>query len=146
MKRILVLACIFAASPFALAQLYKWVDKDGRVSYSDQPPSAQESKQMNLSTGQPVAPQRSAVEAEKELSARRGEAQEKAKVAENIEQKAKVDAENCLRAKTYLRTVTDGGRISSTDATGERIILDDKQIADERVKAQRAVDENCKAS
>jgi hypothetical protein len=146
MKRILFLACVLAASPAALAQLYKWVDKDGRVSYSDQPPPAQQSKQLNLSTGQPAAPQRSAVEVEKDLAAKRGEAQEKAKVAENLEQKARIDAENCTRAKTYLRTVTDGGRISSTDAKGERIILDDKQIEEERVKAQKTVDEACKAS
>jgi hypothetical protein len=145
MKRILVVACILAASPGAFAQLYKWVDKDGRVSYSDQPPPAQQSKQLNLGTGQPAPPQRSALEVEKDGAAKRSEAQEKAKVAENLELKKKVDEENCNRARIYLRTVTDGGRISSTDANGERIILDDKQIEEERVKAQKAVDDACKA-
>ena len=40
MKRILVLACALAASTAAFGQLYKWVDKDGKVTYSDQPPPA----------------------------------------------------------------------------------------------------------
>lgn len=146
MKRIVVLACVLAASPVAFAQLYKWVDKDGRVSYSDQPPLAQPSKQLNLSTGQPAPPQRSALESDKELALDRNAANQKAKAADETERKKKIDEENCLRAKAYLRTVTDGGRISSTDAKGERIILDDNQIEEERVKAQKTVDETCKAS
>lgn len=146
MKRILVIACALVVSPGVLAQLYKWVDKDGHVSYSDQPPPAQQSKQLNLGTGQPAPPQRSALEIDKERAKGRSDAQEKIKVAEDVERKAKVDQENCTRAKAYLRTVTDGGPISSTDAKGERIILDDKQIEEERVKAQKTVDESCKAS
>ena len=40
MNRILLLACTLAFSSAALAQLYKSIDKDGRVIYSDQPPAA----------------------------------------------------------------------------------------------------------
>ena len=62
MKRTLVLACALAVSTAAFGQLYKWVDKDGKVTYSDQPPAAQQSKQLNLSTGQPASAPRSAIE------------------------------------------------------------------------------------
>lgn len=146
MKRILVLACVLAASTAAFAQLYKWVDKDGRTTYSDQPPPAEQSKQLNLFTGQPSAPQRSAIERDKELEKGRVDAKEKAKVADEAGKKAQVEQENCNRAKAYLRTVSDGGRIATYDANGERTLLDDQQIEAERVKAQMAVDEACKAS
>ena len=145
MNRILVLACALAVSTGAFAQLYKWVDKDGRVTYSDQPPPAQESKQLNVGGGTSTPARRSAIERDKELDKSRLDAKEKAKLAENLEKKAQVDEENCNRAKAYLRTVTDGGRIATYDAKGERVLLDDKQIEEERVKAQKAVDESCKS-
>jgi hypothetical protein len=148
MKRLLLLAGALAVSAAADAQLYKWVDKDGKVTYSDQPPPAGPSKQLGPVPAAPTgsAPIRSAVDRDKELEAGRKAAEEKAKVAAELERKAKFDEENCQKARNYLRTVTDGGRISTVDAKGERYLLDDAQIAAERVKAQKAVEESCKAS
>ena len=146
MKRILVLACALAASTAAFGQLYKWVDKDGKVTYSDQPPPAQQSKQLNLSTGQPSAPVRSAVEMDKEIEKGRAEAREKAKVAAEKERKAEVDEQNCKAARAYLKTVESGVRVSTVDDKGDQVILDDEQIAAERAKAQKAVAEACKSS
>lgn len=145
MKRILVFAFALAVCTGAFAQLYKWVDKDGRVTYSDQPPPAQESKQLNIQTA-PGAPQRSAVERSKELEKNRADEKEKAKGGEEAAKRAELEKENCERAKAYLRTVTSGGRIVTYDAKGERILLDDDRIEEERGKAQKLVDEFCKSS
>lgn len=146
MKRILVLACALAASTAALGQLYKWVDKDGKVTYSDQPPPAQQSKQLNLNTGVASPPTRSAIERDKEIEKGRVEAREKAKVASEKERKSEIDQQNCKAARAYLKTVESGVRVSTMDDKGEQVILDDEQIAAERVKAQKAVDEACKTS
>ncbi len=146
MKRILVLACALAASTAALGQLYKWVDKDGKVTYSDQPPPAQQSKQLNLNTGVASPPTRSAIERDKEIEKGRVEAREKAKVASEKERKSEIDQQNCRAARAYLKTVESGVRVSTMDDKGEQVILDDEQIAAERVKAQKAVDEACKTS
>jgi hypothetical protein len=146
MKRILYFACAVAVSTGAFAQLYKWVDKDGRVTYSDQPPPAQESKQINVHVGAPSAPRVSAVEKNKELDAKRLEAKEQEKASEQAEKKKEIDAENCNRAKAYLRTVEAGGRIATVNAQGEQMLLDDQQIEAERAKAQKLVQESCKSS
>jgi Domain of unknown function (DUF4124) len=146
MKRILVLACALAASTAAFGQLYKWVDKDGKVTYSDQPPPAQQSKQLNLNTGVASPPTRSAIERDKEIEKGRVEAREKAKVAGEKERKSEIDQQNCKAARAYLKTVESGVRVSTMDDKGEQVILDDEQIAAERVKAQKAVDEACKTS
>lgn len=146
MKRILVLACALAASTAAFGQLYKWVDKDGKVTYSDQPPPAQQSKQLNLNTGVASPPARSAIERDKEIEKGRAEAREKSKVASEKERKSEVDQENCKAARAYLKTVESGVRVSTVDDKGEQVILDDEQIAAERVKAQKAVAEACKTS
>jgi hypothetical protein len=146
MKRILLLALFVAASPAALAQLYKWVDKDGKVTYSDQPAPTQASKQISVSTGQPVGASKSAIERDKELEKGRAETREKAKVDENKAKKAEIDQENCRNARNHLRTVTDGGRIATYNDKGEPVLLDDAQIEIERAKAQKLVDEACKPS
>jgi hypothetical protein len=146
MKRILVLACALAASTAAFGQLYKWVDKDGKVTYSDQPPPAQQSKQLNLNTGVASPPARSAIERDKEIEKGRVEAREKSKVASEKERKSEIDQENCKSARAYLKTVESGVRVSTVDDKGEQVILDDEQIAAERAKAQKAVDEACKTS
>lgn len=146
MKRILVLACALAASTAAFGQLYKWVDKDGKVTYSDQPPPAQQSKQLNLNMGVASPPTRSAIERDKEIEKGRVEAREKAKVASEKERKSEIDQQNCKAARAYLKTVESGVRVSTMDDKGEQVILDDEQIAAERVKAQKAVDEACKTS
>lgn len=150
MKRLAVLAIALALAPAALAQLYKWVDKDGRVTYSDQPPPAQQSKQLNISTGTTgaaAAPApRSAAEAEKDPQKAKLAAAEKAKKDEEDARIKKQNEEYCTRARAYLKTVTDGGRIATYDAKGERILMDDQQIEAERVRAQKEVDESCKAS
>jgi hypothetical protein len=146
MKRILLLAFAAAVSTGAVAQLYKWVDKDGRVTYSDQPPPAQASKQLNIHTGKSAGAPPSALERDKELDKNRLAAQEKAKIAEQKEQKAAIDEENCKRARAYLATVTAGGRIATANEKGEPVLLTDEQIEAERVKAQQAVDAACKPS
>lgn len=146
MKRTLVLACALAVSTAAFGQLYKWVDKDGKVTYSDQPPPAQQSKQLNLNTGVASPPTRSAIERDKEIEKGRVEAREKAKVASEKERKSEIDQQNCKAARAYLKTVESGVRVSTMDDKGEQVILDDEQIAAERVKAQKAVDEACKTS
>lgn len=145
MKRILLLAVFLALSPVALAQLYKWVDKDGRVFYSDQPPPSQPSQQIRVAPPPDKgAPQPTAVARDKELEKGRTEAREKEKAAEEAARKSEADKESCRNAQGYLRTVSAGGRIATYDAKGEPILLDDKQLAAERVKAQKAVDEYCK--
>lgn len=147
MKRILAFACTLAVATGAYGQLYKWVDKDGRVTYSDQPPPAIQSKQLNLGTGQPAPPVRSALERDKELAKTRLESREKEQVAEQAAKKAQIEQENCNRARAYLRTVAEGGRIAVYDEkAGENVLLDDKQIDAERAKAQKMVDEACKPS
>jgi len=145
MKGILFLAGALACSPAAFGQLYKSIDKDGRVTYSDQPPPAMESKQLKVSPGPPPPPPVAEGARKEEQDKGRAAAQDKAKADEEAAKKAKFDEENCNRSKAYLRTVADGGRLTTVDAKGERILLDDKQIEEERIRAQKMVDEACKA-
>jgi glutaredoxin len=52
---ILLVLFVFAVTPAHAAKLYKWVDKDGNVSYQDSPPppNAGRVEQKDLATGLP---------------------------------------------------------------------------------------------
>jgi hypothetical protein len=145
MKAILILVLAMTAATAAHAQLYKWVDKDGKVTYSDQPPPDAKASRVNPPppVAAPAAP-RTAIEKDKELEKGRTQAREKAKADEEAAKRTKAVEENCARARANLRTVTEGGRIAKTDEKGERVILDDEQIAAERVRAEKSVAELCK--
>ena len=151
---LLAAACAFAAG--AMAQQYKWVDKDGRVQYGDAPPPGVRATPLRPPPAQAPAPR----EADKSAAAKKGpqtpaereadfrkRQQEAAKDREKQTQEqqlAEEKKENCARAQEMLRTLQSGQRIARTDAKGERYYLEDAQIAQETVKAQQAVQHWCK--
>src|SRR5258705_11866859 len=84
MNRIILLAVTLALAPAVSAQLYKYVDKDGKTVYSDQPPANVESKQLRIQAAPPTAaaPEKSALDKDKELEKGRRAGGENAKKAE----------------------------------------------------------------
>jgi len=57
---------------------------------------------------------------------------------------AALKAENCGVAKSYLRTLEDGIRVTRTDSKGEREFLDDKGRADETKRTRDVIARDCK--
>lgn len=147
MKSIIVLAIALALSGAAGAQLYKYVDKNGKTVYSDQPPADVESKQVNVPAGRAAAPAaapKSAVERDKELDKGRKDAREKAdKQAKNAERDQQVE-QRCSAARERVAFLAEGGRMYKPDVKGERQFMDDAEIESAREKARRDMDEACK--
>jgi len=149
MKSLLVLALALAAAPLASAQMYKYVDKDGKTVYTDQPPVNIDTKTLNIQTGttsvSPAAP-KSAVERDKELQKGRDEARDRAKKADELAKQAEAREQACNAARSTYQTYADGGRIYKYDEKGERIVLGDEQIDAERERSKKEMDEACKKS
>lgn len=141
---------------------WKWRDKAGQTQYSDlaPPPGTPEAdilQRPNANAApvrQAAAPAAAASGADTikpktsdpELEAKRRQAeQEKAdKAKAEDDKRAAARAENCNRAKDYLRTLQDGIRIARTNSAGEREILDDKARADETKRARDVITADCK--
>lgn len=149
----LALAALVAAP--AGAQLYKWTDANGRVQYSDKPPPAgQKATQVSKSGVSTVSPgtassaaagPKTAAEMEQEYRKRRAEDEEAAKKSEKLAAENRIKQENCNRAKGALAGLEAGGRQVRIDpATGERVFLDDDQIAQEAARARQGVSEWCR--
>ena len=150
MKKLIALAAACALLPLAAtAQLYKYVDKDGKTVYSDQPPPNVDSKQLNVGTGttkDTAAAPKTAVERDKELQKVRDEDKEKAKKADDAAKQAAQKEAACQQAKSNYQVYADGGRITKYDDKGERVYLGDDEIVAEQQRAKREMDEACKNS
>lgn len=159
MKRIMLYTLAFALiAPLAHAQVYKWIDKDGKVQYSDQPPAPNETTSVpqrltsSPSSSTAAAPAASgekpaaekAPDKNKEFDKRRIEAAEKAKKDEDAAKVALQKQERCDEAKGYVKSLESGIRISRTDANGERTFLDDDQRAKELERTQKIMADACK--
>ncbi len=166
---LLTLAFLIGASLAAPASAqWKWRDKTGVVQYSDLPPPpgipandvlqrATTGRQgvavvapaaTAASAATPAAP--GAKGADPELEARRSKAeQEKAAKAkaEEIAQGEKLalaKADNCSRARGHMKSLDDGMRMSRTNASGEREVLDDKARAEEKARTREIIASDCK--
>ena len=146
MMRILVLALACAVAPLAVADLYKYVDKDGKTVYSDQPPANVESQQLHVNTGVSTSSggAKSAVERDKDLQKGREEARDKAKKADTEAQNAKVAEQRCAQAQADYKTYQDGGKLFKYTKDGEREMLSDEEIEAKRKSTKQEMDEACK--
>jgi hypothetical protein len=138
----------------ASAQMYKWVDANGKVQYSDKPPpsnikterlreparaasvpAASEGKGAAQKDAAKAGPKTAAEQEQafrkRQLDAGKAQEEEAQKQAD-----ARERAENCKRAKAALANLQIGGRQMRIDEKGERVFLDEQQIAQETARAR----------
>ncbi|HSG77841.1 MAG TPA: DUF4124 domain-containing protein [Burkholderiales bacterium] len=164
MTKAMILAVMLAFAASAFAQMYRWVDKDGRVHYTATPPPAGvKARTLRAPVTPPPAADDAArddaakdagakdarkgpltpAEQEQEFRKRQLEAQKAREKQEMAAKEAETKRENCARAREALATFDSGQRISRTNAQGERYYLDDDARARETEAARRAVQDWC---
>ncbi|MGD9951370.1 MAG: DUF4124 domain-containing protein [Burkholderiales bacterium] len=147
--RILILALLLAFASGAAAQLYRWVDKDGRVRYTDTPPPAGvQARTLQAPASAPASPGEgkpapSVSEQEQAFRQRQLEAQKAAEKSALAQKEAETKRQNCARAQEYLRTLESGQRVSRTTAQGERDFIDVAARARVTASARQAVKDWC---
>jgi Domain of unknown function (DUF4124) len=151
MDKTLLFVCMLGVAFGAMAQQYKWVDKDGKVQYGDTPPPGVKATPLKPPPGPSQAPPAAAKkDTEKALSPEAAfrKRQQEAKEKEEKAGKERADAEskrtNCDAAQATLRQIQSGQRMSTMNAAGERVFIDDEQRARETERAQKSVNEWCK--
>lgn len=88
--------------------------------------------------------------ADKELMDKKKQAEKQAADAEAAKRKAeeervaKIQAENCARARQGLAGISSGQRLTRTNEKGEREFLDDAARAEEARRTQAIIDQECK--
>ena len=92
----------------------------------------------------PNAPKISGKDAGLEAKKKKAEEEAAAKKKAEEEKVAQAQAENCGRAKKAVATYQSGVRVGTTNAKGEREIMDDATRAAEIKRMQAVVDRDCK--
>ncbi len=161
-RRALALAAMVVLGALALpaaAAVYKWVDPQGRIHYSDRPPPP-EGKLLSVDTSvqnalggrsseparpaaqQPAASSPSATVAGPAASPE-AQARAKQEVDADVEN---AQAEQCKQAQTRYQNYVRSRRLYKEGPNKERIYLSDQEIETERLQAKHDVDELCGAS
>jgi hypothetical protein len=149
---LLLFLCVFAFGGAANAQLYKWVDKDGKTRYGDTPPPG--AKKSEIKAPPPGAPAPTAAskdgkpltpaQQEQEFRKRQAKDRDVAEKSETERQESATKTRACEQSREALRTLQSGQRVARTDAKGERFFLDETQVAEEVARATQTVQQTCK--
>ena len=150
----IALGALLLATPAAWAagEMYRWVDAEGQVHYSDQPPpaGARDIKAIRStgvdsiqSSDSDESAEPSYVEQNAAFEERQAKKAEERAEAEKEKQAEAERKKNCELAKGNYNTVTTGGRVMRVNAQGEREYLTDEEIQKETIEARKTMEEWC---
>jgi Domain of unknown function (DUF4124) len=153
---IAIALALAVSAGLAVAQPYKWTDKDGRVHYSDKPPVGSTATQVQprvgsvtgsgatgtAPTAKPAAAQTMA-EKEQAFRKRQVDGRETEQKQAKLDEQNKQKIEACRNARSRMAGLEAGGRQVRFNEKGERTFLDDAQITQERSSVQRDISSYC---
>ena len=137
------------------AQTYKWTDANGEVHYSDQPPPANVRDEVTLKPrkqsasaptekGAPVAKAKTYVEQEADFKKRQVETAEREAAEKKKADEVAENKQNCEQVRVQLKVLQAGGRVTQTNAQGEREYMSDAQIGQEIERLNKAEASLCR--
>lgn len=143
----IVLTAATLASPVSAGEVYKWVDSEGVVHYSDQKPSDRNASRMGISTtsSRPPASEPSSqlqqqverLEENQELEAIR------ARQKNEEEEARKARQERCEAARRNLQQIETTTRLRVEGEDGELRFLTPEEILEQKKQAETAIQESC---
>lgn len=154
MRQLLTIVSMLALATVAQAGVTRWVDAEGKVHYSDQPPpptaKSQKTLDLKASPALPIAApdskggEKSLAEKDLESRKRRVQAEETATKQARDQEEAKSKKANCEQARNQLQALQEGQRIAKFNEKGERVFLEDSDRAQAIEAAKKTVDSWCK--
>ncbi len=143
------------ASNVAVGDVYKWVDKDGKIQYSDRPPIGGDVTKMKRqsidaqstaasSPASSAKPAATPADQELEFRKRKAEKEEKEKKQLAEAEIAKKNKEYCSGLKGDLRSHMDGTPLFRHNEKGDRLFLDAKEHAKSKRDLEERIAKECK--
>lgn len=145
MKRYLSV-CLLLLSFSAYGALTKWVDADGNVHYSDEPPPDNVKTKALTVPHDPVgAPQKTFVEREAELKKAQKSKEETAQKNSQKQEDALAKRKNCASAKANLIALENSPLIATYNDKGESSLMDDSTRRQNIEEARKQISLYCVA-
>ena len=134
----------------AHTQVYKWVDQDGNVQYTDQPPpsgAAQDEKKLNIKSPPPPPSVNSQASASETLDEKMQAFQERRASEQEAEAKQQVEAvennKRCVSAQGQLKIFRESPRLTFPDGQGGIVYADDEMRQKKIAEAQKNIATYC---
>ena len=144
---VILFACL-SVSPFAGAvEIYKWVDKSGKVHYGDRADDAAGGSKIDIDADVPPPDPGEATREDRsrkllqDIEQDRSDREAKAKAKHAEEQKRK---RNCAIARERLNNFENAGFLYDLDKNGQRRILSDAEYDQALAKSRKDVDSWCR--
>lgn len=138
-------AAVCAALPAQAAKLYKWVDDQGNVTYSERKPQNREAETIRLRGA--TLDSSGAQEKLDQLNDRANAQQKDREFAKNsasaTAERNERMANNCKIARENMRILRTTSRIQEKDADGEAYFLDEAGIQAKMAQTQQQIENNC---
>ncbi|MGH7239661.1 MAG: DUF4124 domain-containing protein [Candidatus Saccharimonadales bacterium] len=142
---ITILLCAFVTAAFA-QQVYKWVDKDGHVHYSQTPPKDKSDHAKSID----VTPQASdptgvqdAQNLEQQMQARDKQATTTQQKADAAARKKALMQQRCNALRSELQMLKQVGPVATVDASGKRTYMTDAQHTQKEQQLQSEINQDC---
>lgn len=147
--RLISFLVLLAVSAAASAEVWRWVDSQGRVHYSDVPVEGATRVEgvRSRATDREAVAQRTAAEGEQRAQVASRAAQQRAdqETANAVQQDVtRTRAEQCKQAQEQYRVAVESQRLYRMGKDGERVYLTEAELTEARVNSRKAVDELCK--
>lgn len=145
----MVLAAILALAAMAVpaaAAMYKWVDANGNVVYSDQPPPANVKSEVVKPPPPPTNPNAAQELEEKEVSIKQREKKraEETKAADKARETSQKRREVCVLALGQIKALQQKDElIYRFNEKGEKVYYTDEMRREEFERQQQLARENC---
>lgn len=138
---------LIAAFPAVADDMYKTVDAQGHVSYSDRPLSPTSQRiSVEVTSGDPVEAARikreqvsNTAAAEHAVEQSREDARDQARK----EQQAAQQRQRCAAARSRYEMFAAGGRIFHLDDQGNRVYYSDQEIEQQRSETKAGMEQAC---
>lgn len=145
--RLTIVVLLLYTGNLAFAEIYKWVDEQGQVTYSDIPQD-ESSAPAGIQKTQPDNPPENAADGRNNYQKRlldsftQERQQREQKKAEQEKQLAE-QKQRCAQARQRLSEYEHAGFLYNRDDSGERVILNDEQHTTAMEQARADVKQHC---
>ena len=141
-RAISIVALVFlAAATLHGAEVFRYIDENGNVAYSDRP-IGENTEKIVVTTNAPIVPRRAAAPAQPQ-AATPEETVERQRREPTPEERAADRAANCAIARERTERYAVSRRLFRELPDGEREYLSDAQIDEARARAAADVEEWC---
>lgn len=144
------ISAAIAIAAFSLSagadQVYRWVDKDGHVHYSQTPPSSTAVNAQTLNIN-PPPPDPTGLQNDQKLAQQAQDRDKQAQDAQKNDQKAQQEQaqrqKECDYLQQRLQVLQQSARVATIDAQGNRTYVSDDARAKQEQDLQEQINKTC---